>query len=889
MTAPFCVRSGIPALDAVLQGLRMGDNVVWQVDRLEDYVYFVAPFARQATQDRRRCVYIRFAPHSPVLGAGSGFETLAVDPSPGFDYFSGQVQHIIEAHGRDVFYVFDSLSALVAEWATDELLANFFQVTCPYLFELNTVTYFALTRGKHAPNAVARIRDTTQVLIDVFHVEQKTYIHPLKVWDRYSSQMFLPHLIAAGSFTPVFQSGDAAAVSALARRYVPLAPAETIAPWESVYRRLSGYRSRGGALDESLPEIAALKQELIQMMIGQHPEFSALAGRHLSVDDLLAVRGRMIGSGRIGGKAAGMLVARRVLAQSRAGVDFTQVLESHDSFFIGSDVFFTFLVNNDLFRLRLKLSRSSNISREEFDEVEQRFLAGRFPPEILEQFRNLLDYFGQAPIIVRSSSLLEDSFGHAFAGKYRSEFCANQGAPEARLEAFLRAVKLVYASALNPDALSYRRHRGLGESDEQMAILVMRVSGAPYGPYFFPSLAGVAFSRNLFAWNDRIDPQRGVIRLVFGMGTHAVNRVGGDYPRMIAVSHPQLRPEVGLKIAKYSQREMDLLDLGRNELTTMAVADVLGARDYPQLHLFVSILEEDHLYEPFSREVQAPPHALFLTFNNLIGQTDFVRIMGTMLAALENAYGHPVDTEFTAHLHAQGEWRVNLLQCRPLWMPGATGPLALREDLPAGRVLFKSNRFISGGEVRDIRYLVYIEPRRYAEIRDLSVKKNMGRMVGRINDHPAIKAGKAVMLGPGRWGSSHLDLGVNVGYADIDNAGVLVELAREEAGQVPEVSYGTHFFQDLVEQQIIYLPVYPDDPAHAFNQEFFDRAPNALAELLPEAVAYAAWIKVIDVPAAAGGARAHVVADPESRRAQCFLDNAPAGAAGHPPQKGAGP
>ena len=222
-------------------------------------------------------------------------------------------------------------------------------------------------------------------------------------------------------------------------------------------------------------------------------------------------------------------------------------MDDHDSFYIGSDAFFTFLVNNNLFRLRLQLSRNSHISRDEFEDVEKRFLAGRFPREIVEQFRDMLDYFGQAPIIVRSSSLLEDSFGHAFAGKYRSEFCANQGSPEDRLEAFLRAVKLVYASALNPDALSYRRKRGLGESDEQMAILVQRVSGMHYDRYFFPSVAGVAFSRNLYAWSDRIDPKQGVIRLVFGLGTRAVDRVGSDYPRMIAVSNPTLRPEVGAK------------------------------------------------------------------------------------------------------------------------------------------------------------------------------------------------------------------------------------------------------------------------------------------------------------------------------------------------------
>ncbi len=866
------IRSGIEALDDVVQGLRLGDNVVWQVDDLKDYTYFVKPFAEQAVRDGRRCIYFRFAPHAPVIGPDDGFEVIEVDPSPGFDPFSGEVHRIIEERGKEAFYVFDNLSALVVEWATDELLANFFQVTCPFLFELDTVTYFALTRGKHAHSAVARIRDTTQLLIDVYHVNEKMYIHPVKVWDRYTPQMFLPHQVSGASWSPVFQSGDAAAVSSVARESPLRKTAEAIAPWESVYERLTRYRETGAALSETVPEIAALKQELARMMIGNHPQFNVLVDRYFSVDDLLGIRNRLIGSGRIGGKAAGMLAARQVISRAEGDLDFAAVLESHDSFYIGSDVFFTFLVKNDLFRLRLQLSRSSSISHEEFDEVEKRFLAGKFPPEIMEQFRNMLDYFGQAPIIVRSSSLLEDSFGNAFAGKYRSEFCANQGSPDERLEAFLHAVKLVYASALNPDALSYRRRRGLGESDEQMAILVMRVSGMPFKKYFFPSLAGVAFSRNLYAWSDRIDPKQGVIRLVFGLGTRAVNRVGGDYPRMIAVSHPTLRPEVGAKIAKYSQREMDVLDLKANELSTVAISDVLADEDYPNLHLLVSIMKEGHLYDPFSRNIDEPASSLVPTFNNLIGRTDFVRILGVMLAKLEQAYGHPVDTEFTAHVDNKGAVRINLLQCRPLWLPGTTGRVQIPANIPAPRLLFKSDRFISGGEVGHVRYILYIDPRWYAAIPDADTKRMLGRVVGRINNLPQIEAGRVLMIGPGRWGTSNIDLGINVGYADIDNAAVLVELAREEAGQVPEVSYGTHFFQDLVEQQIIYLPVYPDDEDCAFNDTFFQSSPNSLKELLPDAAKFESVVKVIDVPAAAAGAHARVIADPESRRAACFLE-----------------
>jgi pyruvate, water dikinase len=866
------VTSGLAALDQVLQGLRLGDNVVWQVDRLDDYRHFAEPFARQAIRDGRRTIYFRFAPHEPILPPLDGLETITVNPHAGFDAFSGILHQIIEAEGREVFYVFDSLSALVVEWATDELLANFFQVTCPFLFELDTVAYFALSRGRHRHGAVARIRDTTQLLLDVYQVKGEMYLQPLKVWDRYSPQMFLPHVLSDSVWTPVFGSGEAAALSASAGRKPLHVPGKSLAPWESVYRRLMRYHESGLDLDEKTPEIAALKQELSRMMIGTHPEFNRLVDAYITLDDLFAIRDRLIGSGRIGGKAAGMLIARRILQTGPGEVDFTEVLETHDSFYIGSDVFFTFLVNNDLFRLRLQLSRATHISHEEFAEVENRFLAGSFSPEILEQFRDILAYFGQAPIIARSSSLLEDSFGNAFAGKYHSEYCANQGTPEERLEAFLRAVKLVYASALNPDALTYRRARGLGESDEQMAILVQRVSGTPYKQYFFPGLAGVAFSRNLYAWTDRIDPAQGMIRLVFGLGTRAVNRVGNDYPRMIAVSHPRLRPETGARIAKYSQWEVDLIDLERNEFATRPLSEVLEGRDYPNLDLLVSLMRDGYPTDPWTSRLEATTENLVLTFNHLLSRTGFVRLIGEMLRRLEKAYDRPLDTEFTAAIDAEGRVRINLLQCRPMRLPGATGPVAIPENIPQERILFRSSRTISGGVTLPIRYLLYIDPERYGAIGSPEVKKSLGRIVGRINEHSEVARERIMMIGPGRWGSSNIDLGVNVTYADINNTAVLVEMAREEAGQVPEVSYGTHFFLDLVEAQIIYLPLYPGDPEAEFNRAVFEELPNVLENLLPDAGRFRELIRVLDLPATTGGLYARVVADPQSQRAVCYLE-----------------
>ncbi len=867
------IRSGLASLDELLQGLRLGDNMVWQVDHLEDYPYFAQAFAEQGIRDGLDCVYLRFAPHTAILEPQPGLTITRIDPSAGFDYFTGEMHRIIEEYGKRVCYVFDNLSALVDEWATDESLANFFQVTCPYLFEVDAVAYFALRRGQHGHGAIARIRNITQILVDVYHVGDDTYIQPLKVWDRYSTYMFLPHRITAKGWEPILRSGDAATILTTASKRPINLSSESIAPWDTVYRMVMQHHETGPDLPRPTHKTIGLKEALSRMMIGNHKKLNHLSDRYLTLDDLLQVRDRLIGSGRIGGKAAGMLLARRVLVTDKGKTDFTQLLEEHDSFYVGSDVFFTFLVNNGLFQLRLQLSKTGKLSRDDFAKVEQQFLAGRFPEEIMEQFRNMLDYYGQAPIIVRSSSLLEDSFTNAFAGKYRSEFCANKGSPEDRLEAFLRAIKLVYASALNPDALAYRHRRGLGEGDEQMAILVQRVSGMPYKRYFFPTLAGVAFSRNLYAWTNRIDPKMGMIRLVFGLGTRAVNRVSGDHPRMIAVSHPNLRPEIGMEIVKYSQRMVDVLNLESNTFEIKPFAEIIGGNNYPALHLLTSEIADGYLRDWFMSPRGSSGENLVLTFNNLINRTALVNIIGEMLIKLEEAWSQPIDIEFTAHVDSEGNVRINLLQCRSLRVPKSEGAaISIPKNLPKERVLFRSNRVISAGVVRDIRYIIYIDPRKYAEIATIDIKGTLGRVMGKLNDHLRHKEGKVMAMGPGRWGSNNIELGVNVSYADIHDTAVLVEVAHKEAGHEPEVSYGTHFFQDLVESDMLYLPVYPDDDAADFNTEFFARSPNIMKNLLPELSSFEDVVHVIDVLAATSGASAKVIADLETRSAVCFLD-----------------
>ena len=279
--------------------------------------------------------------------------------------------------------------------------------------------------------------------------------------------------------------------------------------------------------------------------------------------DVLEIWKRMIGTGLIGGKSVGMLLARAILKQTAP--HWLERLEAHDSFFVGSDVFYSFLVENDCWWLRQK-QRDPNNYLDNVDEARRRILAGRFPEYLVKEFAEMVDYYGQSPIIVRSSSLLEDNYGNAFAGKYESVFCANQGPHAKRLQDFLSAVKAVYASSMSEKALRYRAQRGLLDRDEQMSLLVQRVSGGCHGSLFFPQVAGVALSRNPYVWSEQIDPAAGMVRLVFGLGTRAVDRSDDDYTRIVALNAPERRPESDFdEVREFSQRKVDVIDLEANQ------------------------------------------------------------------------------------------------------------------------------------------------------------------------------------------------------------------------------------------------------------------------------------------------------------------------------------
>ncbi len=840
--------TGVPGLDEVIDGLRIGDNVVWQIDDIEDYAYLVRSFVSEALKNKKKIVYFRFASHSALLENLKGVETFTFDPAEGFESFTLMVSAVIERLGRGVYYVFDSLSELLTAWATDLMISNFFMVTCPRLFELDTIAYFSIMRTSHSHKAVARIRKTTQVLADIYRVDGSVYVHPLKAENRYSHTMFLPHLRIDKVFEPVTDSIKTVEIFSRVRSRESAPVKRNLDYWDRLFmqaQELSG--SKGNE-----KETRNMTDRLCRIMITENPRMLKLAKKYFSLKDLLEIKYRLTGTGLIGGKAAGMLLARKILS-SDGELDWESLNEPHDSFFIGSDIFNSYTVENGLWKLYLKQKDpSSYFSAAE--ELKKNYKKGRFPEEVREQFQQIVEYFGASPVIIRSSSLLEDAFGNAFAGKYESVFCASRGTPSQRYEAFENAVRKVYASTMSRDALTYRKMKNLHNSREQMALLVQRVSGSHHRKYFFPVAGGVGFSHNSYVWNKKLSPEAGMLRIVFGLGTRAVNRVEGDYPRMAALDDPRIRPYAQDDIPRYSQRSVDVISTQENALSTVPFMDLIEQAGGIALNLVASTS-----YGSSGDDYRVP------TLDGIIEDKKIISDFRKILKTLQKAYSYPVEIEFTVNFCGKGEAKINLLQCRPLQTKRAGKRISIESASENMNVFFKSSgNFIGGNVCLPVKKIVHINAQEYIPLsrRD---KHETARITGKINRLIDKKNTPSMLIGPGRWGTTTPSLGICVNFYEINNFSFLVETSLPEKGFMPEFSFGTHFFQDIVETDIFYTGLSEGSGEGGPDTELLDSLKNRLTEMLSGYENFKNVVGVYDV----SGLEMKVVSDIVSRRIAC--------------------
>ena len=644
-------------------------------------------------------------------------------------------------------------------------------------------------------------------------------------------------------------------------------------PLGEVMECIERYRHIG--IDESelsLYTQKGLRVSLIRRFFSESLAFINVAKNFIEIKDFYDLLGKVIFPptchGKLGGKSAGLFLANKIIEKAPEATSVLRAVKVPKSWYVTSDWIQSFIHHNDLEDVLNRKYMDIEQVRQEYPHLVTLFKRSSFPSEFAKGLALALDDLGDVPLIVRSSSLLEDRAGSAFSGKYKSLFLGNRGTREERLAALMDAVAEVYASIFGPDPTEYRAERGLLDVHEEMGIMIQEVVGQTIGKYFLPACSGVAFSNNDFRWSARIKREDGLIRLVPGLGTRAVDRVADDYPVLIAPGQPNLRANVTTdEVIKYSPKRIDLINLETNAFETVDVSEVLRSEgpNYPQIRDLVSLVSRDRVEPLIGLLPDFATQGVVFTFEGLIGKTTFIPCIRELLVLFQAKLGRPVDIEF-----AYDGKDFYLLQCRPQSFGADATPMPIPQNVPADKMVFSANRHVSNGMVPDITHVVYVDAEEYSHLPDEASMRDVGRAVSRLNK--LLPKRQFVLIGPGRWGSrGDIKLGVPVTYSDINNTAILIEVARQRENDLPELSFGTHFFQDLVEASIRYLPLYPDDPATAFNEIFLRRSHNVLKDLLPEFAHLEDTLRVIDVPRETGGLILRVLMNADLDQAVAFL------------------
>lgn len=825
-------------------------NIAWQVTKLEDLhdILDVILAQEEPGLPVRPLVYLLFVPQfdgtdvPAVPEDTSKFRfssvwgmlpertcVIQIPLSHRFERFTADVFQAVRNHAGALF-LFDCLSELQEIWSTDMMMENFFSLITPLIKETGSRAVFPLIRSRHSEEAIAGIRDRADDFLDLYAENGRVYVRAQKLSGTVPAAGYHPHYLIRESrqFEPIEDGVILARFHHALERYGRPGGAGRMDSWDRFFYRARRDYEEGYNLEETC-------SWMCKIMLTRDKKLQKLIVKHFTPEDYFFIKEHMVGTGLVGGKTCGMLLSRKLIENLRP--DLAMRLEPHDSFFVGSDVYYTYLVANGLWELRI-LQQTEEGYFTAGKELQERIEQGVFPERIRKELVRMLDYYGQCPVIVRSSSILEDGFGNAFAGKYESVFCANTGTPEERLAEFENAIRTVYASTMNPSALEYRLQRGLSQRDEQMGLLVQRVSGTYFGDYFMPCAAGVGYSHSAYRFLEDLDPAAGMLRLVMGLGTMAVDQTGGSYPRLVSLDRPEATSfHSSGDHHRHSQQLVGLISCSERKLTQIPLSRI---EKYLPGYLQRMLLSNDTDAERSFRERGESRQIRYISCAGLVKNHALMEDLREILQVLHKAYGNAVDLEFAVNLAENGEYVINLLQCRPLQGPSDEKQIVMPAEQKPEHIFLKSEHASMGNSCREmLDYVIYIDPVRYYNM-PYSEKNRIANLIHDINWKFRNQNQKIILMLPGRVGTSSPELGVPVSFADISGMTAVFEMAESRAGYQPELSYGSHFFQDLVESGILYGAVHEDARTVLFQPELLKTIPNRIAELNPKYDGYKA-------------------------------------------------
>lgn len=507
--------------------------------------------------------------------------------------------------------------------------------------------------------------------------------------------------------------------------------------------------------------------------------------------------------GKFGGKAKGLIYAKMLLDNGEpiAG-EYTKYIKIPPSLLVG-DKLFDELIN------QIK----SDITFFSDEEIMKELTKIPLPSQITDKlniFLNKISY----PLAIRSSSLLEDNSQYSFAGIYLTLFIANKGDFQSRYKKIENSIKRVIASTFSDNAKKYRKKKRIQEKDEKMAALIQELIGKKRGFLYYPTIAGIAFSINVYPWSSRISPTEPVVRLVYGLGTRAVGR---NYARLLSLFNPGIRPEGNNPndIKRYAQEYFDALNIEKDEFVSLHIHEILNEPEH-NLHIVASTMKDNDYLTTYETYL-SPSDKIILTFDPIIETTRWfplLPLLQELLKRLSDYMGMEIDLEFAVEFN-KNEGTFYILQIRPLTAREEHTSIKIAPPKKSF-LLAKSNRVLGNGIRDDIKYIIYLKAENYDPA-------NVDKIVRTISNwNESIGEQGYILIGPGRWGTANHLLGVPIHYAQITNASVIIETARGRFA--PELSYGTHFFADLLANSHFYLSVI-EEKGDYMNYEFLDNAP----------------------------------------------------------------
>jgi len=600
--------------------------------------------------------------------------------------------------------------------------------------------------------------------------------------------------------------------------------------------------------DAKYPVSKGLKVSLIRRILSDEVDYINLLKQHVEIEDLYHLLENVIFSpeshGKLGRRSSAFFLASQILENAKTASEPLNFLQIPKTWYISSDMMLHFMHYNHIDEIIEQKYKEIERIRLEYPHIVQTFTHSAFPPDMVRAMSMALDGLGDVPLIVRSSSLLDERSGKTFTGEYQSVFVINRGPKQERLAELMQAVAQVYASAFSVDPIEYRAEQTVLDFSEEMGIMIQEAVGTRVGPYFLPAYTGSALSWNDFRWSHQLERDDGLVRIVPGLGARCSINHRNPHPVLFSPGQPGLKVNASEEEARrFAPKTLDLINLETRSIETVDISGFLKTAGnlYPQMKNVFSLYKDGSI-EPLSEaSLNTGDDELLATFDSLIERSPFVVQLRRTLRLLEEKMGGPVHLRFAS----DGE-SVYLLECCRQRHSVKNQSASIPRDIPADERIFHTHRSISDGRIQGITHIVYIDPEAYKKISDENRYNELAEVLKKLNE--LLPKKQFMVVSPHPWkGRDNKKPEGTIPFSLINHTAFLAEIFAVNEDARVEPSFRTPYYHDLVKSEICYLPLYPEQENTGLNEAFLKGAKNMLEEILPEFAHLTDLIRLIDI------------------------------------------